>query len=93
MLGPDGVRVKRAFKKHERNVQKWEKTIQVMQQLRYDRCLFDRVSGIQEKMYSAKLMNSHRSPSALRTLIEMQKYYENPALNKEESFLIKEKQE
>ena len=44
-------------------------------------------------MYSAKIMNSHRSPSALRTLIEMQKYYENPPLNKEESFLIKERQE
>lgn len=87
------MRVKRAFKKHEQNVQEWEKTIAMFQQLRYDRCLFDRSCGVAEKMITAKIMNSHRSPSALRTLIEMQKYYENPPLNKEESFLIKEKQD
>jgi hypothetical protein len=44
-------------------------------------------------MLSAKLNNTHRSPSAVRTLIEIQKYFENPALNKEESFLVKEKVE
>jgi hypothetical protein len=49
------------------------------------------VSGIEEKMYSARVMNSHKNPSALRTLIEMQKYYENPALSKEESFVVNQK--
>lgn len=33
----------------------------------------------------------HRSPSAIRTLIELQKYYEGPAMNKEESFIVKQK--
>ena len=44
-------------------------------------------------MRSARLNNTHRSPSAVRTLIEIQKYFESPALNKEESFLVNEKVE
>jgi hypothetical protein len=91
-IGPDGVRVKRAFHKHGKNIKEWEKTIQTFQQLRYERCVFDRICGNQQKMYSARMNKSHKSPSALRTLIELQRYYESPSVNKEESFVIQEKQ-
>ena len=82
------IRVKRAFQKHEKNVFEWDKTITQFQQWRYDQIMADRVDPAKQP---TRQHNIHRSPSAIRTLIELQKYYEQPAMNKEESFIVKQK--